>query len=200
MYHKGKFTDINHPEKYVGDIRNITYRSHWERNVMRWLDGDKKVLEWASEEISIHYQHPIYNRRAKYYPDFYIKFTDGTVKVIEVKPKIQCEKPMKPKGAKIPKRYINEMMSWAINCEKWDSALKLAERTNIIFEIWTEDTLKAMGILNWETNKSVLMSERTASTKPKLKNIYKAKKKTTAAKKTLLVKKQTFRPRPNRKS
>ena len=65
MYHKGKFTDIKHPDKYVGDIRNITYRSHWERNVMRWLDQNDNVIEWASEEVSIPYQHPIYNRRAK---------------------------------------------------------------------------------------------------------------------------------------
>ena len=53
MYHKGKFTDIKHPDKYVGDIRNITYRSHWERNVMRWLDQNDNVIEWASEEVSI---------------------------------------------------------------------------------------------------------------------------------------------------
>jgi hypothetical protein len=194
MYHKGKFTDIKHPDKYVGDIRNITYRSHWERNVMRWLDNNNDVIEWASEEVSIPYQHPIYNRRAKYYPDFFMKFKDGKIKIIEVKPKEQTEKPMQNKSKRMTKKYVHEMMVWAVNCEKWDAALKYGEQFNYKFEVWTQDTLKEMGILNWETDKTVLLAERTASNKPKLQSIFKAKKKY----KTSISRNK--RPRPKRKS
>ena len=92
------------------------------------------------------------------------------------------------------KKYVHEMMVWAVNCEKWDSALKHGEKLDYKFEVWTQDTLKEMGILNWETDKSVLMAERTASDKPKLQSIFKAKKKY----KTNL--KRKTRPRPKRKS
>tara|TARA_R110002153_G_scaffold29711_3_gene91085 strand:- start:3308 stop:3868 length:561 start_codon:yes stop_codon:yes gene_type:complete len=176
MYHKGKFTDIKHPEKYVGDITKIIYRSHWERNVMRWLDGNESVAEWASEEIAIPYEHPIYQRRQKYYPDFYVKFIDGTVKVIEVKPEIQTKKPITPKTKNKTSRYVNEMITYTINMTKWAKATEVSQRNNFIFEIWTEKTLKEMGILNWETDKIKLLKESTKSKKPKFVNIFKSAK------------------------
>lgn len=188
MYHKGKFTDIKHPEKYVGDKTNIIYRSHWERNVMRWLDGNESVVEWASEEIAIPYEHPIYQKRHKYYPDFYIKFKDGSVKVIEVKPEIQTKKPEKPKSQRKTSRYVNEMITYTINMSKWAKATEVSERNDFVFEIWTEKTLKEMGILNWETDKTKLLKESTKSKKPKFVDIFKSAK--TKAK----------RPRPKRKS
>lgn len=188
MYHKGKFTDIKHPEKYVGDKANIIYRSHWERNVMRWLDGNELVVEWASEEIAIPYEHPIYQKRHKYYPDFYIKFKDGSVKVIEVKPEIQTKKPEKPKSQRKTSRYVNEMITYTINMSKWAKATEVSKRNDFIFEIWTEKTLKEMGILNWETDKTKLLKESTKSKKPKFVDIFKSSKV------------KSKRPRPKRKS
>ena len=41
----------------------------------------------------------------------------------------------------------------------------------MIFEVWTENHLKAMGILNWETDKAVLINESKASNRPKMKNL-----------------------------
>lgn len=188
MYHKGKFTDIKHPEKYVGDVTNITYRSHWERNVMRWMDSNESVVEWASEEIAIPYEHPIYQKRHKYYPDFYVKFKDGTVKVIEVKPDVQTKKPIEPKTKKqTNSRYVNAMITYVINMSKWEKATEAAKRNDFIFEIWTENTLKEMGILNWETSKTTLLIESSKSKKPKFVNIFKSTK-------------PRNKPRPKRKS
>jgi len=187
MYHKGKFTDIKNPQKYVGDKNDITYRSHWERNVMRWLDLNENVVEWASEEIAIPYEHPLHKRRYKYYPDFYIKFKNGHVKVVEVKPKVQTEKPAKPKG-KPGHKYLNEMLTYTVNMAKWHKATEVSKDNKFKFEIWTEDTLKNMGILNWETSKTVLLKESKKSKKPKFQSIFKA------------MKTKPKRPRPTRKS
>lgn len=183
MYHKGKYSDLKNPKKYVGDPKNITYRSHWERNVMRWADLNDEIVEWASEEIAIPYNNPMYNRRARYYPDFFFKYKDGSTQIVEVKPKAQTSKPKKPK--KTSEKYLKEMMVWAVNCEKWDAAVKLSEKNDFVFEIWTEETLERMGILKWKTEDRKLISERTASKKPKFK---------------VLASKKKPRPRPKRKS
>ena len=123
-----------------------------------------------------------------------MKFKDGKIKIIEIKPKEQTEKPMQAKSKRMTKKYMHEMMVWAVNCEKWDAALKYGERLDYKFEVWTQDTLKEMGILNWETDKTVLLAERAASKKPKLQSIFKAKKKYNTSLS------RSKRPRPKRKS
>lgn len=178
MAYKGKYLP-NHPEKYLGDPKKITYRSMWERNVMKWLDENEQIPEWGSEEIAIPYEHPIRGGRAKYYPDFIVKFPDGTIKVIEVKPKKETIKPETP--SRKTKKYLNEVMTYAINAEKWKAAREVCKNNDLIFEIWTEDTLAEMGLLHTspENKKQVLREGRA---KPKMKPIRKK------------------RPRPTRKS
>ena len=169
MAYKGKFTTFKHPEKYIGDKDNVIYRSLWERNVMRWLDENPKIQEWGSEELCVMYEHPVRGGIAKYYPDFIIKDRSGEVRVIEVKPEIQTHRPVNP-GRQTPK-YLREVMTYAINQEKWSTAKRYCRRNGIKFEVWTEKKLKELGILSWETDKSVLMSESKDSKKPKMKNI-----------------------------
>ena len=50
---KGKYTPKN-PIKYKGDPTNIIYRSSWELKFMKWCDLREDVIEWQSEEFSIH--------------------------------------------------------------------------------------------------------------------------------------------------
>jgi len=158
--YKGKFTTIKNPLKYVGDISKITYRSLWERNVMRWCDESHDVLEWASEEIAIPYINPLTGKRARYYPDFYIKMKDGTLKVVEVKPKKQTRPPIPP--TRKSKKFIEEQAVFALNAEKWQNAYASCVKNGMEFEVWTEDTLKAMGILSFEADKTLLAAERKA--------------------------------------
>lgn len=169
--YKGKFSKLKNPAKYAGDPNNIVYRSHWERNVMRWLDENDQVVEWSSEEISFPYDHPIRGKSAKYYPDFFYKTSDGKLWCVEVKPKKQTFDPPTPKRK--TKNFLQEKMTWMINNEKWIAARKICAKHDINFEIWTEDTLQEMGILKWETNKTVLKEESTSSKKPKMKPMVK---------------------------
>lgn len=169
MAYKGKFTTFKNPEKYIGDIDNVIYRSLWERNVMRWLDENPNILEWGSEEVSIGYEHPVRGGRAKYYPDFIFKHINGQVKLIEIKPHIQLQRPVQP--SRQTQKYVKEVMTYAVNQEKWSKAEQYCKKNNFVFEIWTEVKLKKLGILNWETDKGILLQESKNSNKPRLKHI-----------------------------
>ena len=178
MAYRGKFTAFKNPNKYVGDVGNVTYRSLWERNVMMWLDENPNVVEWASEEIAFPYEHPLDNRRAKYYPDFFVKMADGVMRIIEVKPKKETVKPNTPK--KKTSKYINEVATWVVNNEKWLAARYYCEKNNMQFEIWTEDTLNEMGIM-----RSNAVKPLNETKKPKLRPVLRTR---------------PSRPRPTRKS
>jgi len=188
MAYKGKITNLNNPQKYVGDIDKIVYRSLWERNAMRWVDDNPNIIEWASEEMVVPYQHPIYGRRAKYYPDLFLKMSDGTYRVIEIKPAKETVAPS-PKRAKT-KRFYSDVATWAINSEKWKEATLLCKKNNMTFEVWTEDTLESMGISTNSKSVSQSILLRESSSRPKLKKVAARKPKPRAK----------ARPRPVRKS
>ena len=142
MPYKGKFTPRN-PKKYMGNPTNIIYRSSWELRVMNYFDRNPNILQWASEEFSIPYTSPIDGRRHRYYPDFIIKSREKTgqisTRVIEVKPKKQCQPPKK--RSKITKAYLSEVKAWGINSAKWEAAREFCSDRKWDFVILTEQEL-----------------------------------------------------------
>ena len=101
--HKGVFRPKN-PDKYVGNSKNIIYRSSWEKRFMIYCDNTPEVISWASEELSIPYISPLDGRVHKYYPDFIIYYkTPEKLKtsVIEVKPQKETKPPRKKKNKKL---------------------------------------------------------------------------------------------------
>ncbi len=128
---------LEHPEKYKGDPNKVVYRSSWELTLQQSFDRNPNIIEWASEEIAIDYFHPIEQRPAKYYPDFWVKYrdVDGNIhtELIEVKPK---------KQVKYPKRGSeHDRKTWFINMAKWSAAKKLCDAHGIKFRILTEEGL-----------------------------------------------------------
>lgn len=178
MSYKGSFKPA-HPKKYRGDPNKITYRSLWERDVMRLFDSNPKVLEWSSEEVAIPYMHPIKGRQARYYPDFIVKIEGKRPKMIEVKPDKETRKPDSAKRK--TKKHLNEIVTYAINDCKWIAAREVCLKNDMDFEIWTEHTLKAMGLL--KATKVDKQLHKKEANRPKHKAINKPK-----------------RPRPTRKS
>lgn len=163
MYYKGKIIKLTNPQKYIGDVGNIVYRSIWERNVMRWCDSNTNVVKWASEEIAITYDNPIKGSVSRYYPDFFIEYSNGDRKIIEIKPRFQTEPPTKPSRA--TQKYLTEVATYAINQEKWKAAKTFCDKNKIKFEVWTEDTLKMMGIPTSATAKT---DKKPESKRPKM--------------------------------
>ena len=143
MAYSGKFRPKN-TKKYRGDPTKIFYRSLWERQAFRWLDDQEDILEWNSEEVVIPYRCKTDGRSHRYFMDLYIKFKTGQVYLVEIKPKKQTQPPKQPKRQ--TKRYLTEVMTYAKNTSKWDAAKDFCENRGWIFQVWTEDTLKKLGI------------------------------------------------------
>jgi hypothetical protein len=143
MTYSGRYRPKN-IGKYEGNASNIKYRSLWERQVMRWLDNNQSVIGWNSEEIVIRYRCKTDGQTHKYFTDFFIRMKDGKKYLIEVKPKNQTTPPKEPRRK--TKRYLKEVMTYAKNISKWESAKVYAQKNGMIFQIWTEDTIKGLGI------------------------------------------------------
>lgn len=132
---KGKFRP-NHPEKYKGDPTNIIYRSSWELKMMSKLDKADNVEKWSSEEIVIPYISPLDMSRHRYFVDFWVKYKDGKQELIEIKPKKETVPPSPQKTKS--KRYIKEVMTWAVNSAKWKYAEEYCKKRGYEWKILTE--------------------------------------------------------------
>lgn len=142
MSYKGRYK-VKNPSKYKGNPTQVIFRSLWERQVFRWCDENPSVLQWSSEEIIIPYRCKTDKKLHRYYPDVYIKTKDKEY-LIEIKPKKETVPPRD--RSKKTKTYLNEVMTYIKNTSKWDAAKEYCADRGFIFDIWTEDTLKKMGI------------------------------------------------------
>ena len=68
---------------------------------------------------------------------------NGKVYLVEIKPKNQTRP---PKTRRKTKKYITEVTTYVTNTCKWKAANEYAKDRGWKFEIWTEDTLKSMGM------------------------------------------------------
>ena len=143
MAYRGKFTPKN-PEKYVGDVKNIVYRSLWERNTFRWIDTNSSIQYWVSEECVIPYICETDKKLHRYYMDLWFQTTKGDTYIVEIKPKSQTQPPKTPKRK--TRRYLKESLTYVKNQSKWKAASEFALDRGWKFEVWTEDTLKSLGI------------------------------------------------------
>jgi hypothetical protein len=138
MRYQGKYRP-SFPRKYKGDSTNVVYRSSWEYKFMKWCDNTSSVEEWGSEEIIIPYVSPVDGRRHRYFPDFYVKI--GKKKyLVEVKPYKQTKEPKTQK--RNTKRYINEVVTYAVNQAKWKAATEFCVDNGWEFMLITEKELK----------------------------------------------------------
>jgi hypothetical protein len=145
MSYKGKYTPKN-KEKYVGDPSNVIYRSLWERQTFKWLDYNDDVKGWGSETIVIPYICQTDSRRHRYFVDLFIEFKNGDKYIIEIKPEAQTKLPRKPEKSKRKSKYIAESLKYIKNQSKWEAAQQFADSRGWIFEVWTEKTLRGLGI------------------------------------------------------
>jgi len=141
-YHQGRFHPRN-PEKYIGDYKNIIYRSSWELKFMKWCDRSPNILKYGSEEFCIPYYNPVKQKVCRYFPDFIIEVLEENNKkqkyVVEIKPKKQTVPPIK--GNKQNKTYINEVKTYEVNQSKWKSIQEWCDDRKIKFKIITEQEL-----------------------------------------------------------
>lgn len=142
-YYSGKYR-ITNREKYDGDYNSVSYRSLWERQVFKWCDDNSDIKKWSSEETVINYRCKTDNKIHRYFVDLKIQFKNGQTYLIEIKPKKQTQEP-KVRTRKT-RTYITEVLTYVKNKSKWEAASEYCADRGWIFEVWTEDTIKDLGI------------------------------------------------------
>lgn len=143
MAYSGRYK-VKNLSKYEGNPSKVQYRSLWERQVMRWLDDNPSVIGWNSEEVVIGYKCKTDNRLHRYFVDMFIRMKDGKCYLVEIKPKRQTVPPKQPQRKS--KKYLKEVLTYGKNISKWEAAQAYAAKKGMIFQIWTEDTIKGLGI------------------------------------------------------
>mgnify|MGYP003138327670 FL=1 len=143
MAYSGRYT-VKNKKKYEGDHSKVIFRSLWERQVFKWIDENKDIKSWSSEEVVIPYRCATDNRVHRYFMDVKMTTSDNQVHLIEIKPKIQTKKPDKTRRK--TKKFIKEAITYIKNESKWKAADEYAKDRGWKFHIWTEDTLKKLGI------------------------------------------------------
>lgn len=145
MSYKGKFFPKN-IKKYSGSNRDkIIYRSMWENRVFNWCDLNPDVVYWSSEDVIIPYRCKTDGKAHRYFPDLLIKFRTGPTLIVEIKPEKQTSAPDQKKG-RGSRKFIKESMTYAKNISKWEAAIEYCNDREWSFQIWTEKTIKNMGI------------------------------------------------------
>ena len=140
--YKGRYK-VKNPAKYDGDHTQVIYRSYWEKFAFMWCEKQSNIKSWSSEETVIPYISAVDNKYHRYFVDLKINTTDGRTILIEIKPKKQTKPPA---GKKRTKRFINESLEYVKNQCKWEAAQDYCLDRNWKFQIWTEDTLRSMGM------------------------------------------------------
>lgn len=167
-YQQGFYNPRN-PEKYIGDLSKIIFRSSYELKFMKYCDNFSSILKWSSEPIVIPYFNVIDEKMHNYNVDFYIRYiNDENIEkdyLIEIKPDFQKNKPNKPlkkdeyeyslslfESGKIKNKpikeskssimkYNSELKTYIINQCKFNSAKNFAKERGYDFLILTESFL-----------------------------------------------------------
>jgi hypothetical protein len=136
VYDQGFYRPQN-PEKYIGDIHNIIYRSSWERKFCQYCDINPNITKWSSESLYTMYWNPIDKKEHKYFIDYYIqvKKPDDVLEnwLIEIKPEDQYalhKRPKEPVGNLTEKKirsYNEKLKTWITNRAKFEAATRFAE-------------------------------------------------------------------------
>jgi hypothetical protein len=141
-YLQGLFKPKN-PQKYIGDVNQIVFRSSWELRAFKWADETESILEWSSEPFPIKYFDSSTNKVRRYFPDLFLKVRNKSGGVdsylVEIKPDKQTRPPKK--GRKKTQTYLNEIATYEKNQSKWNQAEKFCESNNMRFKVITEKEL-----------------------------------------------------------
>jgi hypothetical protein len=143
MAYSGRYPIKRH-DKYDGDSTKVYFRSLWERQVFKWCEENDQVLKWSSEEVVIPYRCKTDNKIHRYFVDVKMKMANGQTFLVEIKPKKETTPPAQP--ARKTRKYITEVMTYVKNQSKWDAAEEYCMTRGWKFVVWTEDTLKGLGI------------------------------------------------------
>ena len=137
---KGTY-NLKNPDKYIGGGTPY-YRSSWEFAVMKMLDENAAIENWASEAVKIPYRDPLTGKNTVYVPDFLVVYIDRKHKkhaeLWEVKPANQTL------IEKVGKNHYKQEQ-FVKNQVKWEMARHWARKHGCEFRILNEHDIFHMG-------------------------------------------------------
>lgn len=103
--------------------KKIRYRSGYELRVYEYLDKNDDVTAYFAEPFKLPYN---YSKRTikNYIPDLLIVYKNSSTKLVEIKPQYKT--------------------TTKTNLAKFKSAEQYCKNNNLVFEVWTEFTLKEL--------------------------------------------------------
>lgn len=137
------FYHPKNPQKYIGDLNEIIFRSSWERHFFEFCDNTSSVIRWSSEPFPIKYFDESSLKTRRYFPDAYVEIADssGIIKkyLVEIKPYKQTQPPKE--GRKKTQTYLNECKTHLKNKSKWKFAEEFCRQNDMEFMLITEKEL-----------------------------------------------------------
>jgi hypothetical protein len=113
--------------------KKVHYRSSWEQIAYKWLDQNDDVVFYDAEPFSLDYV--LGEKKKRYFPDILVIMSDGSRKLIEIKPVYRLEEKK--------------------NLAKFAAARDYCEPRNILFEVWTEKDINDMKQLFTEDKEGI---------------------------------------------
>lgn len=148
-----------HPEKYIGDISKICYRSGWEFDFLYMCDDNRLICKYSSEKFVVPYINPLDNRKHDYYIDMYVEMmvSDGSTAklLLEIKPidHMTMPDPPKRKTVKSVHNYRKRCDMVIVNIAKFKAAKYYAKQFGMMFGVVTRDKISGKFSLHeWNEN------------------------------------------------
>ena len=129
---KGRYKTGVH--KSLKASKPIEYRSGWEQAVCIYLDYEPSVISYEYESIAIPYISNLRTGKVRrYFPDFFIHYSDGKKVMVEVKP--------------------NNKLTNRLVMKKTEAGKQWCQQNQIIYELWTNQLIEKIKKINEINNK-----------------------------------------------
>jgi hypothetical protein len=149
-YSQGLYV-VKNPDKYMGDLRNVIFRSSYEQKLNIDLDTDSNVIRWCAEPpfLQIKYWDELKKKFRTYHLDYFVvKMVNGVEMklMIEVKPSKKLVKPLPPKVRTLlsMKSYQYRMAEWINIHSKRKACEELAKKMGWTYLFVTEKTINKL--------------------------------------------------------
>ena len=130
---------IKNRDKYIDpNATKLMYRSSWEARFMLYLESQPMVQKWGYECIEVKYLFSADGKVHRYYPDFYVEFSNGKTCIVEIKP---AKDGAIPKQSKNKLNYTEGVLTYIKNKDKWEACQRFCESKGWEFKVVTEKDL-----------------------------------------------------------
>lgn len=138
------FYRLINPDKYLGDINKVYYRSNLELNAFNFCDKNPYVIKWGAELFKIPYMKPMPDGSMKpsiYVPDIYVEYLNKNKEYKKVLMEVKPEKFINKSKSKNRKTALVENYTYMVNMYKMEAAKKWCSKKGIEYRFTIEKNI-----------------------------------------------------------